>query len=95
MPDSISQYELIGLIENLVNKKHATVDENDDEYIVEFNSKPLKNYYCSLVKVNKKRGIKRSTLTIYDSGIQIHSMNNCTSLYHCVNKVAQENKGWQ
>lgn len=87
--EKFTRFEVINLIENLIKNGETNIDENDSEIIIEFCSDNLKNYWATLSKMDKsKLDTKRSTLIIYDNGIEVYNDSGATALYHYIHKTS-------
>lgn len=85
---NFTRFEVLNLIETLIKRGETNIDENDSEIIIEFCPDNLKNYYASLTKVDKDSlDSKRSTLVIYDNGIEVYKDSGATALYHYITKT--------
>lgn len=85
--ENYTRFEVLNLIETLVNNGETSIDENDSEIIIEFLPDNLSNYYASLSKIDKDDlDAKRSTLIIYDDGVEVYRDPGATALYHNICK---------
>ena len=88
--ESVSPFEFMSIISSLISKGLASIDENDEDFIIDFDpSTGLTDYNVCVKKLNKSQGIKRAALTLYDSNIEIYSIDSCTKLYHIIQSKTQ------
>ena len=85
--NNVTRFEILNLIEKLIKQGNTLIDENDSEIIIEFQPDNLKNYYASLSKIDRDSlDNKRSTLTIYDQGVEVYKDSGATALYQYIYK---------